>query len=141
MQRYGLTSQIQLYRGENAAVKFVDNLYDITRKVEELYKHIVPMINLTDHQTRSHNNATKFFLCDEEFSTNNCKVHDHDHLTGLYRGPACNNCNTQYKLPNFIPVVLHNLSCYDAHFIIPELGRNDGEIDVLATTSENFIKK
>lgn len=35
--------------------------------------------------------------------------------------------------------MLHNLSCYDAYFIIPELGRYNGKIDVLATTSENFI--
>lgn len=35
--------------------------------------------------------------------------------------------------------MLHNLSCYDAHFTIPELGRDNGKIDVLATTSEDFI--
>lgn len=97
------------------------------------------MEKLTSKQEEEYHTATKCFLCEEEFSVNNCKVRDHDHLTGNYRGAACSKCNLQYRLPNFIPVVLHNLSCYDAHFIIPELGRDSGKIDVLATTSENFI--
>ncbi|WP_143442536.1 endonuclease domain-containing protein, partial [Klebsiella pneumoniae] len=83
--------------------------------------------------------ATVCFICENTFTLDNIKVRDHDHLTGEYRGPACNTCNINYKLPSFIPVVLHNLSGYDAHFIIPELGRDRGAIDVLATSSEKFI--
>ena len=55
-------------------------------------------------------------------SKNNYKVKDHDHLTGKFRGPAHNTCNLKFKEPNFIPVVFHNLSGYDAHLFVKQLG-------------------
>ena len=139
LQSYGLTSQPQVYRGENAAQRFLDHLYDIASKVETLYNYIVPMHTLQDDQLQRHANATRCYLCNCVFTEHNRKVRDHDHLTGIYRGPACNECNINFKLPRFIPVVLHNLSGYDAHFIVPELGRDSGTIDVLATSTEKFI--
>lgn len=139
LQHYGLTSKPQLYRGENVAAKFVEKLYDIVKKVESLYQVKLPMEKLNKDQQQAFNSATKCYLCKEEFTATNYKVHDHSHLDKMYRGPACNQCNLQFRLPNFVPVILHNLSCYDAHFIVPQLGRDKGAIDVLATTSENFI--
>ncbi|WP_205068506.1 endonuclease domain-containing protein, partial [Vibrio cholerae] len=79
------------------------------------------------------------YLCNKVFTEDNIKVHDHCHLTGVYRGAACNACNINFKLPNFVPVVLHNLSGYDAHFIIPELGRDKNQIEAIALTTEKFI--
>jgi len=139
LAEYGLTSEPILYRGEDAATRFVDQLYDVARKVEQLYGNIVPMSQLVEEQLRDYDSATLCYLCGNAFTHDNIKVRDHDHLTGLYRGPACNRCNINYKLPNFIPVVLHNLSGYDSHFIVPELGRDDGSIDVLASSTEKFI--
>ena len=49
------------------------------------------------------------------------KVRDHDHLTGLYRGPACNSYNLKLKYKPHIPIISHNFTGYDNHFIIPEL--------------------
>jgi hypothetical protein len=139
LQRYGLSSTPKIYRGEEAAQKFVDDLYIIAGKVEEMYRHVTPMTPMTDEEVRRHHSATTCYLCSSAFTLDNVKVRDHDHLTGAYRGAACNSCNLNYKIPSFIPVVLHNLSGYDSHFIIPELGRDDGAIDVLATTMEKFI--
>lgn len=139
LQYYGLTSKPITYRGENAAKRFVDELYDIANKVEILYSYIVPMEDLSDQQNLQHLSATTCYICCGPFTEENGKVRDHDHLTGLYRGAACNACNINYKLPKFIPVVLHNLSRYDAHFIVPELARDKNRIDVLATSNENFI--
>ncbi|WP_143442512.1 endonuclease domain-containing protein, partial [Klebsiella pneumoniae] len=106
----------------DAAKKFVDDLYDIIKNVKVLYSYIVPMEDLQDQQTHRHTSATHCYLCKNPFTEENHKVRDHDHLTEEYRGPACNACNINYKLPHFIPVVLNNLSGYDAHFIIPQLG-------------------
>lgn len=139
LQRYGLSSQPQLYRGNNAAKTFIDVLYDIATKVECLYSNIVPMKSLSEQEVQNHTSAVKCYLCENQFEADNIKVRDHCHLTGHYRGPACNRCNINYKLPRFIPVVFHNLSGYDSHYILPELGRDKGAIDVLATSTEKFI--
>src|SRR5436190_4886506 len=139
LQAFGLSSKPKVYRGDDAASRLMDDLYDIAEKVQGLYSHIVPMNNLSREEIQKHSDATHCYLCEEVFTIDNHKSHDHSHLTGEYNGAACNSCNLNYKLPNFIPIIFHNLSKYDAHFIIPQLGRDDGKIDVLAQTNENFI--
>ena len=51
----------------------------------------------------------------------NFKVKDYCHYTGKYRGAAHDICNLRYKIPKEIPVVFHNGSTCDYHFIIKEL--------------------
>ena len=50
-----------------------------------------------------------------------CKVTDHCHYTGEYRGAAQSICNLKYSAPERIPIVFHNGSNYDYHFIVKEL--------------------
>lgn len=64
LKQYGLSLKPQIYRGENAASKFVDTLYDIAKKVEDLYKQKVPMKELNIHQQQAFNAASNCFLCD-----------------------------------------------------------------------------
>ena len=45
-----------------------------------------------------------------------CKVRDHCHYTGEYRGVVHSMCNLKYGVPNTIPISLHNGSNYDYHF-------------------------
>ena len=52
------------------------------------------------------------------------KVEDHRQFTNKYRGPAHSICNLKFNVCNEIPVVVHNGSNYDNHFIIKELGNN-----------------
>ena len=47
-----------------------------------------------------------------------CKVRDYCHFTGKKGGVAHSKCNLKYKVPKFIPVVFHNGSTYDNHFVI-----------------------
>ena len=49
------------------------------------------------------------------------KVRDHCHYTGKYRGEVRSICNLKLNIPNEIPVVFHNGSNYDYHFISKEL--------------------
>ena len=50
-----------------------------------------------------------------------CKVRDHCHYTGEYRGAAHSICNLKYSVPKKIPIVFHNGSNYDYHFIMKDL--------------------
>ncbi|CAL1278657.1 unnamed protein product [Larinioides sclopetarius] len=67
------------------------------------------------------------------------KVIDHCHLTGKYRGPAHNKCNLYYRIPKFIPVKIHNLTGYDSHLFIKELGFDASQIDAIPNTEEKYI--
>ncbi|KAF0719864.1 DNA pol B 2 domain-containing protein, partial [Aphis craccivora] len=67
------------------------------------------------------------------------KVCDHDHLAGKYRGVAHSICNLTYKNPNFIPIVFHNLSGYDAHLFIKEFANDDNDIKLIPNNEEKYI--
>ena len=49
------------------------------------------------------------------------KVRDHCYYAGKYRGVAHSICNLKFNASNKIPVVFHNCSNYDYHFLIKEL--------------------
>ena len=59
---------------------------------------------------------------------------------GKYRGAAHNICNLRYNVPKEIPVVFHNGSTYDYHFIIKELVKEfEGNFDCLGENTEKYI--
>ena len=68
------------------------------------------------------------------------KVRDHCHYTGKYRGAAHSNCNLKYRTTKKIPVVFHNGSTCDYHFIIKQLAREfKGCFECLGENTEKFI--
>ena len=68
------------------------------------------------------------------------KVKDHCYFTGKYRPAAHNTCNLKYKIPKNIPVIFHNGSTYDYHFIIKELACEfDGNFECLGENTEKYI--
>ena len=68
------------------------------------------------------------------------KVRNHCHYTGKYRGAAHDTCNLRYKIPKGIPVVFHNGSTYDYHFIIKELAEEfEGQVECLGENTEKYI--
>ena len=104
-----------------------------------------PMKRLTQGEWREFNRATKCHICFKDCEEDyrfNYKVRDHHcHYTGLYRGPAHRICNLRYKIPRYIPVVSHNLSGYNTHLFIGELGKkfDSGSIGVIAENKEKYI--
>ena len=86
------------------------------------------------------NKETKCWMCKKEFNDDkDFKVRDHCHFTGRYRGAAHNSCNLKYKKPNFTPVVFHNLSGYDSHLFVKNLGFTAGNIDCIPNNEERYI--
>ena len=68
------------------------------------------------------------------------KVRDHCHYTGKFREAAHSNCNLQYKVPKKIPIVFHNGSTYDYHFIIKQLAEDfKGQFECLGENTEKYI--
>ena len=87
------------------------------------------------------NKETRCWICNEKFTgdVKNCKVRDHCHFTGRYRGAAHKICNFFYRKPNFTPVVFHNLSGYTSHLFLKNLGFSEGDIDCIPNTDERYI--
>ena len=95
------------------------------------------MIFEKEEKERFHK-ETKCWICNGKFDED-VKVRDHCHFTGRYRGAAYNSCNLKYKKPNFTPVVFHNLSGYDSHLFIKNLGFSAGNIDCIPNVEERYI--
>ena len=115
----------------------------IEEEVKRLYATFPqqPMTGLTDVLKREHKAAEKCHICLKEFNDpKNKKVRDHCHYTSLYQGAAQNNCNLKYRIPDHIPIVFYNLSGYDAHLFIKELGRfYKNDVEVIAKNKEKYI--
>ena len=100
------------------------------------------MIPLTKKEKKMHNKQKFCHICKKGFSTDDSnkehfKVKDHCHYTGKYGGAAHNICNLIYKTPKEIPIVFHNGSTYDYHFIINELAEEfEGQFECLGGNTE-----
>ena len=96
---------------------------------------------LTREQWRKFNRATNCHICLKGFKEDNPKVRDHCHYTGSYRGPAYRICNLRYKIHHYFPIVFHNLSRYDAHLFVRQLGKKFymGKIGVIAESKDKYI--
>ena len=98
-----------------------------------------PMEPLTKSQLKEYKRATKCHICFKPFSEKKRRVRVHCHYTALYRGAAHSSCNLKYKIPNYIPVVFHNLAGYDAHLFIRELSKHTTGMGEIAKNTEDYI--
>jgi hypothetical protein len=142
LEEVDIQQSVIIHRGsetrEEVAKHFVETVVDVVRKIENFFKINVPII-MTEEEEKSHSTCIECNLCKTKFTLSNHKVADHNHLSGKFRQTLCNTCNLKLQIPRFVPVFLHYLSNYDAHFIITELGYNDNTIKVFPNTEEKFI--
>ena len=98
------------------------------------------MIPLTDKENKSYQKQKVCYICKKEFNNDDGnddykkyhKVKDHCHYTGKFGETAHSICNLKYKTPKEIPIVFHNGSTYDYHFIINRLSKEfDGQLECL----------
>ena len=129
---------LKLYRGKDCLEKFCDH---VRQEAHRLY-HMIPekpMDPLTKKQWKRYERSTICHICFKPFNSKEPKVRDHCHCTGRYIGPAHLLCNLRYRIPSYIPVVFHNLSGYDAHLFIKELGKNSRDMEVTAKNKDDYI--
>ena len=105
--------------------KFCESLRERTINIINFKKKKMKL--LTNEQQELYKNAKICYVCKEKFENKSwknkkyCKVRDHCHYTGEYRGAAHSIYNLEYRVPKKIPIAFHNGSNYDYHFIIKEL--------------------
>ena len=79
---------------------------------------------LSSNEENLCNCSNECHICEKDFneySDENYKVKDYCYYTGTYRGAAHKECSNKYNEERDIPIVFHNASSYDYHFIIREL--------------------
>jgi len=104
-------------------------------RAQNIHK-IVPMGMTLDDQ-KVFDNSLNCSICQKGLRTD--RVKDHCHFAGRFRGAALSKCNLDYTVNIFIPVFFHNISKYDCHLLIQELGKIPGEITVIPINKENYI--
>ena len=128
---------------------FVGTLAEDLKPIYEILKTPKPMI-MFDFEKDQHEKSNQCYACGIEFGTTRVnektkeeekvvKCKDHCHITGKYRGAACDKCNFRMKVPMFVPVLFHNLEGYDAHLFVKSLGLEEGEIKCIPKTDEKYI--
>ena len=123
------------------AQKFFDMLEKDVKSIHKMFVKPKRMI-FGSREKIEFEKATECWLCHGEFSEDDKKykkVRDHCHYTGKFRAAAHNKCNLKYKKPKFIPVVFHNLSGYDSHLFIRNLGVSEGNINCIPNNEEKYI--
>ena len=134
-------NKVNYYKGDDCMKKFCKDLREHSTKTINYEKK--KMIPLTTEEKIYHNKQKICYICKKKFDISNKKHHKvrvHCHHTGKYRGAAHNICNLRYKVPKEIPVVFHNGSTYDYHFIINELVKEfKGNFECLGENTEKYI--
>ena len=120
-------------RGKDCIEKFCNYIRQEAHRLYHMFPE-KPMDPLTKKQWKTYKRSTICHICFKPFNSKEPKVRDHCHYTGRYRGPTHSLCNWKYRIPFYIPVIFHNLSGYDAHLFIKELGKNSRDMKVIAKT-------
>ena len=118
---------VQIYRGENAVHKFMENmLEEVNWCKSKMKKHFNKPLKMTKENETDFQKAIKCHICDIKYTNKDIRVRDHCHITGKFRGSAHQDCNLKLKInPDNIkiPVIFHNLRGYDSHFIMQQIGK------------------
>ena len=127
--------------GKDCLKKFCQ---DLKKQAKSLVNfEIKEIIKLTPEEQYKHSSKC-CFLCKKPFfkdaKNNYIKVRDHCHYTGKFRGAAHKICNLMYNTPREIPVIFHNGSTYDYHFIIKGLAEEfDEDFECEGENKEKYI--
>ena len=131
-----------VYRGKDCLKKFCEFS---SQQNENNFKK-TKMRLLAKEQQESYENANICYFCEEKFENKYlkdqkyCKVRDHYHYTGEYRGAAQSIFNLRYSMLKNVLIDFHNGSNYDYHFMIKVLAKEFNEqFTCLGENTEKYI--
>ena len=115
---------------------FVKWLEEDVKKIANIK---IKPIKITKEEEKQFYKASDCRICGEALGKD--RVKDHCHYTGRYRGPAHNICNLNYSKPKGVPVFFHNLTGYDSHLFIKNLGSPNKKetIECIPNNEEKYI--
>ena len=127
--------------------KFSKDLKDLAMEVTNTEKE--EMIQLINDEIKYYETRKWYHIYKKIFYNNKdgkrykkChKVRNHDHYTGKFRDAAHSICNLRYAVQKEIPIISHNGSNYDYHFIIKEFAKEfkAQDFNCLGENTEKYI--
>ena len=130
------------YRGKDCVEKLCKKLKERAMKIINYEEKEV--ILLTEEENKSYKEQEICHICHEKFCTdehdenykNRREVKDLCHYTGKFREAAHSICNLRYKVPENIPVVIHNASYEEFDQLAEEF---EGELDCIGEIIQKYI--
>ena len=100
-----------------------------------------------EEEYKNHKNQKVCYICNKEFSgydedENYYKVKNYCKCTGKYQGSCHKICRSKCRSLKEIPIIFHNGSTYDYHFILNEPTisfKEYGNFECLGENSEKYI--
>ena len=129
---------IVVFRGENAAYKFIEAIkdYQYCKKVTNKHFNKNLIMSEEEEQFQSRNICwIRIKLIDDDVK----KDRDHCQITSKFRGVAHWSCNINLQLTKNVLVIFHNLRDYNSHLIFRELNKFDVKIDVIPNGLEKYM--
>ena len=141
---YSKQNKHNFYRGKDCVKRFYKDLKELGTKIVNYEQKEMTVLTSGDNFLSESQKVChiykRAFCYDKNKKEKYQKVRDHCHYTGKFRGAAHSICNLRYKVPQEIPVKIHNGSKYDYHFIIKELAEEfKGEFECLGENTEKYI--
>jgi len=125
---------------ENVADIFVDML---DKEIDRVGSSEVKEMIFSKDDRAKFEKARECWICQKPFEGGDDKVRYHCNFSRRFRGAGHNKCNLLFRKPKHVPVIFHNLSGYDSHLFIKNLGKTQGQIDCIPNNEEKykFIEK
>lgn len=137
---YELNVGYRSNRGPNCIDWFVREMARLARNADDYFNHNQEPLQMSMEDEVLFGWAEECHICQKTFLEGQTRVRDHCHRTGKFRGAAHQACNVVYQEARYIPIVFHNLSNYDSHFLIRAFANNiEGDISVIPKNDQVYI--
>ncbi|KAJ3632264.1 hypothetical protein MTP99_009279 [Tenebrio molitor] len=135
-------SKYEDFYGEECVEVFWKKIEVEANHISEKLKSRPELSSLNLEQKHQLDNEKRCYYCDEELKDDSHAYHYE--LTGEFVGVVHKACKLQAKLPDFIPVVLHNQSKFGVHFLLKDYSNSrefvffDGDNEAKFGFKRNF---
>ena len=118
-------------------IQFMNLLKQYGRKIKN--KHLNKNLIMTEKEEHLFQERKSCWICKKLIDNDDEKVIDHCNISGKFRGAAHWDCNINFQLTKNVPVMFHNLRCYESHLIFNESDKFDVKIDVIPNVLEKCM--
>ena len=141
-----IPEKLFIYKGKSShdtMRHFYKDIYGISYYYNKFIKENQKEMINTPEWDEKFINEKNCYLCgcelSEDFTAENGKCKDHDHITGEILGIACKRCNLKRtEKQRYIPLIFHNAKNYDNHHILKYFDLVDNNLINKVNNIENL---